>query len=470
MEIPTKKLALSSINFGASKPELVAFGHACLWSPVPSTLEAALEREYIAPNALPGLTLETFRKYTPNSEATIKGHMDNERKNQRSTKPEEKPEDKTKEAPKTIEQQFFEDAFPTQPTDGKRSHLCFVKVVTITGQVHSDLTGRFPIPSSRGYHYLLVVYDYDINSILFTPTKSRKAEELLRAYQSIHQRLLKAGCRPQLQRLDNECSQAFKDFLNDKEVDYQLVPPDDHRRNAAERAIRTAKKHLIAGWCSADSNFPMHLWDETLEYGELALNLLRGSRINPKLSAYEQLSGRFDVNRTPLAPPGIRCLAHVKPSKRLSWGTHAIDAWYVGPATDSYRCHKVYTPDTSATCIVNAVTWITGKLALPVATPLDLLQATMEDLNKILNHPRNERLLTELTPRQHEALVQVAGVFTDKPLARTTMPRITIKKPSAKASTVDKPAPKAVSGNVKQVTASKRSSSYKPINDCAASQ
>ena len=188
MAIPTTKLALSANAFSASKPELVAFSHACLWSPVPSTLEAALEREYIAPNALPGLTLESFRKYTPNSEATIKGHMDNERKNQRSTKPkpEDKPEDETKKPPKTPEEQFFEDAFPTQPTDGKRSHLCFVKVVDITGQVHSDLTGRFPIPSSRGYHYLLVVYDYDSNSILFTPTKSRKAEELLRAYQSIH--------------------------------------------------------------------------------------------------------------------------------------------------------------------------------------------------------------------------------------------------------------------------------------------
>ena len=110
-------------------------------------------------------------------------------------------------------------------------------MVGITGQIHSDLTGRFLIPLSRGYHYLLVVYDYDSNSILFTPMKSCKAEELLRAYQSIHQRLLQAGCRPQLQRLDNECSQALKDFLNEQEIDFQLVPPDDHRRNAAERVI-----------------------------------------------------------------------------------------------------------------------------------------------------------------------------------------------------------------------------------------
>ena len=237
MEIPSKKLALSITNFSASKPELVTFSHACLWSPVPSTVETALKLEYLAANALPGLTLESLRKYTPNSEATIKGHMDNERKNTRSTQKKEDPEDPSdeKKEPKSMEQHFFEDeehynedTFPEQQPEGKRSHLCFVKIVEITGQVHSDLTGRFPIPSSRGYHYLLVVYDYDSNSILFTPTKSRKAEELLRAYQSIHERLTRAGCKPQLQRLDNECSQAFKDFLRDEQIDFQLVPPDDH--------------------------------------------------------------------------------------------------------------------------------------------------------------------------------------------------------------------------------------------------
>jgi len=83
----------------------------------------------------------------------------------------------------------------------------------------------------------------------------------------------------------------LKDFLAKEKIDYQLVPPHDHRRNAAEQAIRTGKNHIIAGWCAADDDFPLHLWDRTIPTAELTLNLLRGSRINPKLLGWEQIHG-----------------------------------------------------------------------------------------------------------------------------------------------------------------------------------
>jgi hypothetical protein len=69
----------------------------------------------------------------------------------------------------------------------------------------------------------------------------------------------------------------------------------------------------------------MSQWDQLLPQAELTLNLLRGSRINPKLSAYEQLFGRYDFNRTPIAPPGIKVLAHVKSKVRKTWVPHALD-------------------------------------------------------------------------------------------------------------------------------------------------
>jgi hypothetical protein len=81
--------------------------------------------------------------------------------------------------------------------------------------------------------------------------------------------------------MDNECPQQVKDYFKKQDVQYQLAPPDDHRSNAAERAICTAKNHLAAGWYSTDDDFPMYLWDKTIPQGELTLNLLQGSRINP---------------------------------------------------------------------------------------------------------------------------------------------------------------------------------------------
>ncbi|KAI2490112.1 Reverse transcriptase (RNA-dependent DNA polymerase) [Fragilaria crotonensis] len=323
----------------ATPAELVAFAHAALFSPALSTLQKAIDNGYL-PNFL-GLTALGLRKYPPASVAMIKGHLDQSRKNQRSTKltattiptapspaPEYSPDD---------------DAFPTSDPDNERTHHCFAAVFEpASGQIHSDQTGKFIVASSSGNNYVLVVYDYDSNSILVAPMRSRTGPCILAAFQAIHARLVAAGLRPQLHRLDNECSVALKTFLRDAEIDYQLVPPRLHRRNAAERAIRTFKNHFIAGLCSVDKNFPLHLWDKLLPQAELTLNLLRGSRLNPKLSAHAQMHGHFDCNRTPLAPPGIRVLVHIKPSERTTWSPHGADGWYTGPALESYRCYTVW--------------------------------------------------------------------------------------------------------------------------------
>ena len=51
--------------------------------------------------------------------------------------------------------------------------------------------------------------------------------------------LVKAGRKPKLHRLDNEASEALKNNMHEKQISFQLVPPGIHRRNPAERAIRT---------------------------------------------------------------------------------------------------------------------------------------------------------------------------------------------------------------------------------------
>ena len=112
------------------------------------------------------------------------------------------------------------------------------------------------------------------------------------------------------------------------------MPPHIHRRNSAERAIQTFGNHFIAGLASTDSNFPLSNWCRLLPQAELTLNLLRPSRLNPKLSTYAQLEGAFDFTRTPLAPPGTRVIVREKPTQRRTWALHGIDGWYICPAMD----------------------------------------------------------------------------------------------------------------------------------------
>ena len=77
----------------------------------------------------------------------------------------------------------------------------------------------------------------------------REETELIESYseennKAIFDYLTKRGFHPKLQRLDNEASRELKDFMEENEVDFQLTPTHSHRRNAAERAIRTFKNHF----------------------------------------------------------------------------------------------------------------------------------------------------------------------------------------------------------------------------------
>ena len=132
--------------------------------------------------------------------------------------------------------------------------------IQITGKIFSDQTGRFPITSSRGNKYIMIVYDFDSNAILAEPLKSRTEIELVRAYTHLHSYLTSRVLKPSLQRLDNEAPGLLKKFMHDNQVKFQLVPPHLHRRNAAERAIGIWKEHFISLLATTDPQFPMHLW------------------------------------------------------------------------------------------------------------------------------------------------------------------------------------------------------------------
>jgi hypothetical protein len=119
----------------------------------------------------------------------------------------------------------------------ERTHFCYAAVHKPAGQVFSDQTGRFITPSSNGNNYIFILYDYDSNSIFSEAMPNRTAHSILHAYKMVHTKLCAAGLKPRLQRLENECSNLLKQFMRTQDIDFQLVPPGVHRRNAAERAI-----------------------------------------------------------------------------------------------------------------------------------------------------------------------------------------------------------------------------------------
>ena len=102
-------------------------------------------------------------------------------------------------------------------------------------------------------------------------------------------------------------------------MEFQLVPPHMHRRNAAERAIHTFKAHFISILAGVSTSYPQNLWDLLLPQTELTLNLLRPSTVDPSKSAWDIYAGPFNYDANPLGPLGIDVFIHSKkPGSRHS--------------------------------------------------------------------------------------------------------------------------------------------------------
>jgi hypothetical protein len=181
---------------------LVHYSQKALFSPTKSAMLQAVKDGHLI--TWPGLTEDAINTHLKHTPATAMGHMNQRHQNIRSTS----------KAP--IEKQ------PTPDTDlGTKTHLVYAVVVD-QGQLYRDLTGKLPVRSSKGNSYVMVCYVYDCNYV-----------KGVKAYDNIHQELTVKGFKPKLQTLNNEASAALKNFFTANDVDYQLVPPHCHRRNAA---------------------------------------------------------------------------------------------------------------------------------------------------------------------------------------------------------------------------------------------
>jgi hypothetical protein len=408
--LPYTQHHANSAYHTSTQIDLVTYLHAACGSPVPSTWIKAINNGHFA--TWPGLTAKLVREKLPKSIATVKGHLNRQRKNIRSTQP------------RAIETDANEDSNPPSDSPNQRSHHVFAAVTAVTGQISTDITGQFPITSGRGNKYILVLYDYDSNAILAEPMKNRSDNEHLRAYNKLHQFLVDRGFKPLLQKLDNEASNALKQTMRDKDIDFQLVPPHTHRRNAAERAIQTFKNHFVACLCTADKFFPMRLWDRILPQATTTLNLLRTSRLNPRLSSEAHLNGTFDFNRTPLAPLGTRVIVHETPEKRRSWAIHGQEGWYLGHAPEHYRCYRVFVTSTAAERIAETVDFFPATSNMPRTSSADAATKAASSLIHALQNPAPAAPFAALGDRQQQALEQLANIFANSISTTPASPRV----------------------------------------------
>ena len=178
---------LNNLEQLTTKSDIINYLHMSMFSPVKSTWVKSIRKDHFI--TWPGVNAPDVSKHLLPTIATAKGHLDRKRKNIRST--EKVPPDK--------------DVGDTTPVPEPKTNDVFIAFLSADtdGTVYTDLTGKFPITSRAGNKYVLVLYHYDSNAIIFRPMQNRTDAEAVRVYTNMYDFLIKQNCKPRLNIMDN---------------------------------------------------------------------------------------------------------------------------------------------------------------------------------------------------------------------------------------------------------------------------
>ncbi len=252
---------------------------------------------------------------------------------------------------------------------------------------------------------------------------SRNDGAMIAAFINILTNIHACGYAPTLNVMDNECSKSVEAHIRTNSMDIHLVPPHNHCINAVEHAIATFKEHFISALATVDKDYPLQLLDNFLPQVELTLNLIRFSCMDPTKLANEEINGKFDYNKTPLAPLGTKGLVYDDPTGQASWASHGTDAYYMGPALKHYCCLQFYMPSTRRYRVANTWHLYSTHCAAPSITHVErtLLEAT--DILTVLGGTVPTSTRDSILPTQ--AIQQLCNILLFMLCLGTTTPEET---------------------------------------------
>ena len=148
--------------------------------------------------------------------------------------------------------------------------------------MYTNQTEKFPHVSSQGNMYMLVLSHIDSDSIWVDPMKSRTEGEMILARRWALQQMQAVGIKPKRQVLNNETIMTYRQEITGTGMTFQLVPPDEYRRNIAEKKTQTWKYHFIAVCSGVSTNFPIHLWCRLIPQAEKKFSTTQTIKCQPK--------------------------------------------------------------------------------------------------------------------------------------------------------------------------------------------
>ena len=157
---------------------------------------------------------------------------------------------------------------------------------------------------------------------------------------------------------------------------FQLVPPDYHQCNLAEKAIQTCKYHFIGVMRGTAATFPVHIWCQAITQAERQLLLLQQSHVHPKVSAYSQVYGPHDYIAALFVPIVMETFVHDKPKRRVTFAEPCSKGYFVGTDFEHYRSWTIWMKDKRVTRISATVFHKHKYITNPRVTQEDHVRST----------------------------------------------------------------------------------------------
>ena len=371
---------VNQIVHSEHKAEAAQFYVATMAVP-PITLMRALEKDYFS---IPGFQANDIRRNKPQDPRTAQAHARQMRKGlAKSHNPANPPE------PAIPIEYTYDDLIAAaklaHPEFDTKMHI-IVKTSATRSILSADDTGEYPIESRRGKRYIKVAV---FNGKTFlVAMKSLDGKEHAKAYEQILAECRENGHTPHVLNTDNVTSPEVRQVLKQHHVKHTTVPSNGmHFRNLAEKAIQTAKYHLLNTLAVAHSTFDKQDWDLALPMAELTLNMVTPCPTNPKISAYEAFYGqRYDWASHPMAPFGTRVQTLRYPQNRGPFEQHTDSKLYVGPEPATYRGHRcIRQPSRNHPrpwTVHHSITWYPELCRLPHSSPSEILEDAIKGLEQ----------------------------------------------------------------------------------------
>jgi hypothetical protein len=298
----------------------IRYLHAAVGLPTKESWLKAIRRGNY--NSWPLINVKNVTQHFPKSEETLKGCMRGQRQVVRSTKKKRLYDNVT--------------SVPIEPTPHIYKGDIVIFDYDLKSTMYTNQTGLFPQISSLGNRYVMILHNVDSNSSRVEALKNNTNNKLILARAQAQECMRKAGIVPKHQILDNRKLVKYEEAICASGMTFELVPPDDHRRNMAEKASQTSKNHFVGVLSGCAPTFPLDLWCQLLLQVERQLLLLHQSQLHPNLSAYAQVCGHYGYNRHPFIPISMEALVQDKPHKRRTYAKHYKKAFVLGISLDHY--------------------------------------------------------------------------------------------------------------------------------------